>query len=142
MGFLFARQALTVSCDYAAGAPERLCVLMEGESLFNDSSSIVLFKIFFDMVKRLAQGRPGSQLGMGAEVLSIAGNILWLSFGPLNGFTHPSLRRSPTSCIRSLQLASTRVLIPAKSTSGCPGCRVPACVLTSLRLWDEGTVPL
>ena len=70
---------------HAAGAPERLCVLMEGESLFNDSSSIVLFKIFFDMVKRLAQGRPGSQLGMGAEVLSIAGNILWLSFGQSNG---------------------------------------------------------
>ena len=65
----------------AAGAPERLCVLMEGESLFNDSSSIVLFKIFFDMVKRLAQGKPGSQLGMGAEALDIAGNIVWLTVG-------------------------------------------------------------
>ena len=57
---------------------------MEGESLFNDSSSIVLFKIFFDMVKRLAQGKQGTQLGMGAEALSIAGNILWLSFGQPN----------------------------------------------------------
>lgn len=65
----------------AAGAPERLCVLMEGESLFNDSSSIVLFKIFFDMVKRLAQGKPGSDLGMGAEALSIATNIIWLTIG-------------------------------------------------------------
>lgn len=57
---------------------------MEGESLFNDSSSIVLFKIFFDMVKRLSQGKPGSKLGMGAEALSIATNIFWLSFGQYN----------------------------------------------------------
>ena len=54
---------------------------MEGESLFNDSSSIVLFKIFFDMVKRLAQGKSGSKLGMGAEALSITKDIVWLSVG-------------------------------------------------------------
>lgn len=54
---------------------------MEGESLFNDSSSIVLFKIFFDMVKRLAEGKSGSKLGMGAEALSIATNIVWLTVG-------------------------------------------------------------
>lgn len=34
----------------AAGAPEHLEVIMEGESLFNDASSIVLFQIFFEMV--------------------------------------------------------------------------------------------
>jgi len=54
---------------------------MEGESLFNDSSSIVLFKIFLDMVKRLAEGKSGSKLGMGAEALSIATNIVWLTVG-------------------------------------------------------------
>ena len=88
--FTAARQALGVPlwapCIHtrfccAAGAPERLCVLMEGESLFNDSSSIVLFKIFFDMVKRLAQGKQGSDLGMGAEALSIAKDIVWLTIG-------------------------------------------------------------
>ena len=66
---------------------------MEGESLFNDSSSIVLFKIFFDMVKRLAQGKPGSQLGMGAEALDIAGNIVWLTVGasrPFSPLTRPA----------------------------------------------------
>lgn len=68
-------------------------MLMEGESLFNDSSSIVLFKIFFDMVKRLAQGKPGSQLGMGAEALDIAGNIVWLTVGasrPFSPLTRPA----------------------------------------------------
>eukprot|EP00951_Prasinocladus_malaysianus_P027602 scaffold248524_cov33-Prasinocladus_malaysianus.AAC.1 len=34
----------------AAGAPEALVVLLEGESLFNDATSIVLFEIFFEKV--------------------------------------------------------------------------------------------
>ena len=71
---------------------------MEGESLFNDSSSIVLFKIFFDMVKRLAAGKQGSQLGMGAEVLSIAGNILWLSFGQPDGLMQSRYECLPAAC--------------------------------------------
>ena len=76
---------------------------MEGESLFNDSSSIVLFKIFFDMVKRLAQGKPGSQLGMGAEALDIAGNIVWLTVGasrPFSPLTRPASFMVSLPCVR------------------------------------------
>ena len=34
----------------AGGGPERLSILMEGESLLNDATSIVLFDIFSELV--------------------------------------------------------------------------------------------
>lgn len=34
-----------------AGAPELLCVLLEGESLFNDASAVVLFELFHELVR-------------------------------------------------------------------------------------------
>ena len=40
----------------AGGAPEQLAVLLEGESLFNDASGLVLFDIF---IKKLAEVRGG-----------------------------------------------------------------------------------
>lgn len=39
----------------AGGGPERLCVLMEGESLLNDATSIVLFDIFSKLVRSRGQ---------------------------------------------------------------------------------------
>ncbi len=35
---------------YAGGAPETLSVLLEGESLFNDASSLTLFEIFKELI--------------------------------------------------------------------------------------------
>ena len=65
----------------AGGAPKRLVVLMEGESLFNDATSIVLFEIFFNMVKRLGQGEPGSVLGPWGQAVDILGSIFTLAAG-------------------------------------------------------------
>ncbi|EIE21844.1 hypothetical protein COCSUDRAFT_56295 [Coccomyxa subellipsoidea C-169] len=63
------------------GAPEKLIVLMEGESLFNDATSIVLFEIFFRMVKRMQNGKTASDLGFFEQMLEIASSICWLAFG-------------------------------------------------------------
>lgn len=65
----------------AGGAPKRLVVLMEGESLFNDATSIVLFEIFFRMVKRLGKGKAGSTLGPWAQAADILANIFTLAGG-------------------------------------------------------------
>ncbi len=67
----------------AGGAPEKLIVLMEGESLFNDATSIVLFEIFFRMVKRLQNGETPSDLGIFGQMADIASSICWLTFGEL-----------------------------------------------------------
>lgn len=64
----------------AGGAPEKLLVLMEGESLFNDATSIVLFEIFFSMVKRKQKGHP-STLGFLEQAAEIFSKIAWLAFG-------------------------------------------------------------
>ena len=63
-------------------------MLMEGESLFNDATSIVLFEIFFNMVKRLQNGETPSDLGIFGQMADIASSICWLTFGEL----HHSLR--------------------------------------------------
>lgn len=68
-------------CECIGGAPEKLIVLMEGESLFNDATSIVLFEIFFNMVKRMQQGEAASDLGIFGQMADIASSICWLAFG-------------------------------------------------------------
>ena len=65
----------------AGGAPERLVVLMEGESLFNDATSIVLFEIFFRMVKRLSAGHSASDLPPLQQGLDILSSIATLAAG-------------------------------------------------------------
>lgn len=55
-------------------------MLMEGESLFNDATSIVLFEIFFSMVKRKQKGHP-STLGFLEQAAEILSKIAWLAFG-------------------------------------------------------------
>lgn len=54
---------------------------MEGESLFNDATSIVLFEIFFRMVKRMQSGETASDLGIFEQMVEIASSICWLAFG-------------------------------------------------------------
>ena len=56
-------------------------VLMEGESLFNDATSIVLFEIFFEMVKKLGDGGQGAEGGLLQEGLNIVVQITWLAAG-------------------------------------------------------------
>ncbi len=72
---------LATLCCPAGGAPERLVVLMEGESLFNDATSIVLFEIFFRMVRRLSAGHSASDLPPLQQGLDILGSIATLAAG-------------------------------------------------------------
>lgn len=64
------------------GGLDKIVVLMEGESLFNDATSIVLFEIFFEMVKKLGSGGPGTEGGLFQEGLNIVVQISWLAAGP------------------------------------------------------------
>ena len=63
------------------GGLDKIVVLMEGESLFNDATSIVLFEIFFEMVKKLGDGGPGTEGGLLQEGLNIVVQISWLAAG-------------------------------------------------------------
>ncbi len=56
------------------GAPRRLSVLMEGESLLNDGTAIVLFSLVLDMVS----GGTGSATGLVVEFVKIVGGGLAL----------------------------------------------------------------
>jgi len=86
---------------HSAGAPEALVVLLEGESLFNDATSIVLFEIFFDKVKDLDMGKA-AQVELVPELLSIGyqicvlaggGIVVGLAFGYLTLFVLRWLRK-------------------------------------------------
>ncbi len=64
---------------------------MEGESLFNDATSIVLFEIFFEMVKKLGEGSASMEGGLLQEGLHIILQIGWLAVGDLLLLPPPSL---------------------------------------------------
>jgi len=63
-----------------SGGPERLRILLEGESLLNDASSITLFTIFIEFVIEAAEGHPNHQ-GAGAIIATIIKKMLWLAVG-------------------------------------------------------------
>ena len=65
----------------AGGGLDKIVVLMEGESLFNDATSIVLFEIFFEMVKKIGDGDPGTEGTLVQEGIHILGQIVWLTAG-------------------------------------------------------------
>ncbi|GMH41236.1 hypothetical protein BSKO_09146 [Bryopsis sp. KO-2023] len=95
--FLFA--TMVASTDAVAvtavlkqgGGPESLSVLIEGESLFNDATSIVLFEFFLEKVKHLHKEgvhEPDAGVGeilqnmvFGIAVLAIGGAGIGLLFG-------------------------------------------------------------
>jgi NhaP-type Na+/H+ or K+/H+ antiporter len=53
---------------------------MEGESLFNDATSIVMFEIFLDLVRGLNEGKHEA-LGLLAQLSEILTKIIWLAGG-------------------------------------------------------------
>lgn len=71
------------TCTPVGGGLDKIVVLMEGESLFNDATSIVLFEIFFEMVKKLGDGGSGTEGGLLKEGLNIVVQIGWLAAGML-----------------------------------------------------------
>ncbi len=66
----------------AGGGPERLRIVLEGESLLNDASSITLFTIFIEFVIQAAEGRP-SHKSAGGIIGTIVKKMLWLAVGAL-----------------------------------------------------------
>eukprot|EP00884_Botryococcus_braunii_P005640 jgi/Botrbrau1/15077/Bobra.0286s0006.2 len=62
------------------GGPESWVVLMEGESLFNDATSIVLFEIFFELVKKLGHGGKDTTPFL-KELPTLTFNIITLGGG-------------------------------------------------------------
>jgi len=68
------------------GGFDKVVVLMEGESLFNDATSIVLFEIFFEMVKKLGEGSASMEGGLLQEGLHIILQIGWLAVGDSSFF--------------------------------------------------------
>ena len=87
---------------------------MEGESLFNDATSIVLFEIFFEMVKKLGEGSASMEGGLLQEGLHIILQIGWLAVGDSFFFllllppsSSSSSFTSSSSCSSSPFLAGT-----------------------------------
>ena len=70
----------------SGGGPEALLVLLEGESLFNDATSIVLFDIFLKDAHRISEGNPQDEKifelawRLGLEILRMAGGGIIVGF--------------------------------------------------------------
>ena len=95
----------------AGGGLDKIVVLMEGESLFNDATSIVLFEIFFEMVKKLGDGGPGTEGGLLQEGLNIAVQIIWLAAGmsaTLDG-CHLGLQFGRPSWVSILEISNSNL---------------------------------
>lgn len=73
---LFMLVTALLICMYLGGAPEMLSVLLEGESLFNDASSIVLFEIFLHMSLKSGSAEVDKLSG---ELWNIVKLIGWLA---------------------------------------------------------------
>ena len=65
----------------AAGGPRSLRVLLEGESLLNDASSITLFTIFLRKVEEYTHGED-TQSGL-AVFGDVCKQTVWLAVGAL-----------------------------------------------------------
>jgi NhaP-type Na+/H+ or K+/H+ antiporter len=66
----------------AGGPPERWRILLEGESLLNDASSITLFTIFIQFAIDAAQGHPLSDTA-GQIIMNVLQKTAWLTAGKL-----------------------------------------------------------
>jgi hypothetical protein len=71
-----------------AGGPERLRLVMEGESLLNDASSFTLFSIFFTYVIDAAEGH-GVADSFWHILGSIIGRMLWLASSESDPWSAP-----------------------------------------------------
>ena len=75
---VYVAACLSWSCLSVGGGPMSLRLLLEGESLLNDASSITLFTIFLSEVQDYRDHKPAS----GGVVLgNIISKMLWLAIG-------------------------------------------------------------
>jgi CPA1 family monovalent cation:H+ antiporter len=92
-------------------APKRLGVLLEGESLFNDATAIVIFSLFLSMAI------ASSSMGSVGEVFSIAGvltefsviffggTVIGLIVGSVSGTIQRGIKSASTRGVMSLVVA-------------------------------------
>lgn len=96
------------------GAPRRLSVLVEGESLFNDAAAIVAFGLLLDLltVGAWAQVGAGDGAGSGTGVGAIVGLFVW-SFvgGAVFGFGFARLGTWCIGALKDLPLAQTTLTV-------------------------------
>lgn len=111
------------SLPMAGGGLDNIVVLMEGESLFNDATSIVLFEIFFEMVKKIGEGKPGMDGTFAQEGVHILGQIAWLTAG------NPS---PPPFLCHALLHASLHALLLPLLTVAQGGRRISRCCMLCL----------
>ena len=76
---------------HAAGAPEHLIVILEGESLFNDATSIVLFQIFFKAVQNLRNKQAAFRGSVLRQALTISEKIVVLAAGQSPSLTQSAI---------------------------------------------------
>ncbi|KAK9788845.1 hypothetical protein WJX73_003600 [Symbiochloris irregularis] len=65
----------------SAGAPEHLVVILEGESLFNDATSIVLFQVVFGAVQNISDHKPAFEGSVLEQIGGVTSKILRLAAG-------------------------------------------------------------
>eukprot|EP00798_Chlamydomonas_sp_ICE-L_P011080 gene11080-18689_t len=71
----------------AGGGPEILAILLEGESMFNDASSLTLFEIFKELIEEDAShplGQTIEQVVVGTIKASVIGTAVGLAVGIFN----------------------------------------------------------
>lgn len=88
----------------AIGAPHRLEVLLEGESLFNDATAIALFGLFLALATGSGEGGLLSGL-TGFVVLFFGGSLVGAVFGALGVWLLKRIRQTHTITLLSLLIA-------------------------------------
>ncbi len=88
----------------AIGAPHRLEVLLEGESLFNDATAIALFGLFLALATGSGEGGLFSGL-TGFVVLFFGGSLVGAVFGVLGVWLLKRIQKTHTVTLLSLLIA-------------------------------------
>jgi NhaP-type Na+/H+ or K+/H+ antiporter len=97
--------------DHAAGGPHHLQVVLEGESLLNDATSITLFLVFLKEVQDLQSQTNPPKVGA-HEFGVIVGNIIWLSVGECCVFACAQLPNNTLSTVEAeLSHAAAHILL-------------------------------
>jgi CPA1 family monovalent cation:H+ antiporter len=93
------------------GAPKRLAVLLEGESLFNDATAIVIFSIFLTLATM-----PASEVTVGGAIgefclVFVGGSLVGALFGALGVYSIRHVRNGMSGAVVTLTAAYGSFLV-------------------------------